>query len=72
MQVKNQSYRQISTVKHTLTSIEFNYNSDKPNSTIVHVRMCCGFVCDVVDLFNSVFPIHTLVLVTFYSHYIYL
>jgi len=65
-------YRQISTVKHPQMLIAVNYNSDKTNSTIVHVRMCCGFVCDAVDLFNSMFLIHTLVLVTFYAHYIYL
>jgi hypothetical protein len=59
-------YRQISTVKHTQPLIAVNYNSDKSKSTIVYVKMCCGFVCDAVDLFSSIFPIHTLVLVTFY------
>ena len=34
------------------------------------VRMVSVFVCVAVDLFNSVFTIRTLVLVTFYSHYI--
>jgi hypothetical protein len=56
------------TVKHPQQLNEFNHNSDKSKSTIVHVNMGCGFVCDGVDLFNSVFSIHTLVLVTFYSH----
>ena len=65
-------YRQLSTVKHPQMLIALNYNSDKSSNTIVHVRMWCGFVCDAVDLFNSMFSIHTLVLVTFYSHYIYL
>ena len=65
-------YRQISTVKHSQSLIAVNYNSDKSNSTIVHVRMWCDFVCDAVDLFNSMFSIHTLILATFYSHYIYL
>jgi hypothetical protein len=65
-------YIQISTVKHTQPLIAVNHNCDKPNSTIVHVRIICVFVCDAVDLFNSVFSIHTLVLVTFYSYYIYL
>jgi len=32
-------YRQISTVKHSQSLIAVNYNSDKSNSTIVHVRM---------------------------------
>jgi len=65
-------YRQMSTVKHPRPIIEVNHNSDKSNSTVVHVRIICDCVCDAVDLFNSVFSIHTLVLVTFYSHYIYL
>jgi hypothetical protein len=70
-------YRQISTVKHPQQLIEVNYNSDKSRSTIVYVRMCCGFVSDAFDLFISMFSFHTLVLVTFYFgdilfHYIYL
>jgi hypothetical protein len=65
-------YRQISTVKHPQPLIEVNFNSDKSNSTVVYIKMGYGFVCDAVDLFNSVFSIRTLVLVTFYSHYIYL
>ena len=32
----------------------------------MHVRVRSGFVCDAVDLFNSVFSVHTLVIVTFY------
>jgi hypothetical protein len=57
---------QISTVKNPQPLIAVNHNSDKSNSTIVHVRMCCGFVCVAADLFNSVFSVHTLVSVTFY------
>ena len=65
-------YRQISTVIPPQPLIEVNHNSDKSKNTVVHVRIICVFVCDAVDLFNSVFSVHTLVLVTFYSHYIYL
>jgi hypothetical protein len=64
--------RQISAVKHPQPLIEVNYNSDKSYSTVVYIKMRYGFVCDAVDLFNSMFSIHTLVLVTFYSLYIYL
>jgi hypothetical protein len=52
-------------VKHTQPLFEVNENSDKSNSTKVHVRMICDCVCDAGDLFNSVFSIHTLVLVSF-------
>jgi hypothetical protein len=54
-------YRQISTVKHLQSLFAVNYKSDRSKSTIVHVRMCFGIVCDGVDLFNSVISIHTLV-----------
>ena len=53
-------------MKHPQRLIAFNFKSVKSNSTIVHVRMCCGFVCDAVDLFKSQVLIHTLVLSTFY------
>ena len=62
-------YGQIYTVKHPQPLIAVNHNSDRSNSTIVHVRMCCGFVCDAVGLFNSVFSIHTFGLVICF-HYI--
>jgi len=65
-------YRQICTVKHPQPLIAVNHNSDKSNSTIVHVRKCCCFVCYVDDLFNSAFSFHTLVLVTFDFYYIFL
>ena len=58
-------YRQISTVKHPPPVIAVHYNSDKPSSTIVHVRMICDFVCDAADLSTSAFSVHTLVLVAF-------
>jgi hypothetical protein len=53
-------YRQVSSVKQPQKLIEVNYNSDKSTSTILNVRMCCGSVCDAVDLFNSVFSIHSI------------
>jgi hypothetical protein len=65
-------YTQIFTVKHPQPLNEVNHNSDKSKSTKVHVRMICDCVCDAVDLFNSVFSVHMLVLVAFYSNYIYL
>jgi glutamate formiminotransferase len=58
-------YRQISTVKHPKPLIAVNLNSNKSKSKILHVKKCYDFDCDAVDLFNSVFSIHTLVLVTF-------
>ena len=59
-------YRQISTVKRLQPLITVNYNRVTSNSTTVHVKVCCGFVCDAVGLFNSVFSVHRLVLVTFF------
>jgi hypothetical protein len=53
-------YRQIFSVKQPQPLIAVNYKSDKSKNTIVHVRMCCGFVSDVVDAFNSVFSIDTI------------
>jgi hypothetical protein len=52
-------------VKQPHPLITVNHNSDKSNNTIVQVRMCCCVVCDAIDLINSVFSIHTHVLVTF-------
>jgi hypothetical protein len=65
-------YGQISTVEHPQPLVAVNHNSDSSNSTTVHVRMCCGFVFDAVGLCSSVFSVHRLLLVTFYSHFIYL
>ena len=31
----------------------------------MHGKMCSVFICDAVDLSNSVFSVHTLVIVTF-------
>ena len=59
-------YRQISTVKHTLPLIEVNNKSDRPKIRIEHIRRGCDFLCDFVDLLNSVYSAHTLILVTFY------
>jgi hypothetical protein len=59
-------YWQISIVKQPQPLIDFNHISDGSNSTIVRVRKCSGFICDAVDLFDSVFSFHTLVIVTIY------
>jgi hypothetical protein len=59
-------YRQISTVIHPQPLIEVNNKSDRPENRIEHIRQGCDFVCDFVDLFNSVYSAHTLILVTFY------
>jgi len=58
-------YRQISTVKHTLPLIEVNNKSDRPKIRIEHIRRGCDLLCDFVDLLNSVYSAHTLILVTF-------
>jgi hypothetical protein len=65
-------YRQISTVKHPQPLIEVYHNSDKSNSTNVHVRKICDCVCNDGDLFNSVFSIHTLVLFSLYLSMIFI
>jgi hypothetical protein len=59
-------YRQISTVEHTEPLIAVNYKSDRTNIRIEHIRRVCDFLCDFVDLLNSVYSAHTLILVTFY------
>jgi len=59
-------YRQISTVKHPLPLIEVNNKSVRPKIRIEHIRRGCDFLCDFVDLLNSVYSAHTLILVTFY------
>ena len=59
-------YRQMSSVKHTQRLIKVNYESGRPQIRIEHVRRGCDFLCDFVDLFNSVYSVHTLILVTFY------
>jgi hypothetical protein len=59
-------YRQAVTVTHQQQLIEVNFNSDRPKCRLEHVRRGCDFLCDSVDLFNSVYSAHTLVLVTFY------
>jgi len=58
--------RQISSVKHPQRLIEVNYKSDRPKIRIQHIWRGCDFLCDFVDLLNSVFSVHTLILVTFY------
>jgi len=55
-------YRQISTVIHRLPLIELNNKCDRPKNRIEHIRRGCDFV----DLLNSVYSAHTLILVTFY------
>jgi hypothetical protein len=59
-------YRHISALKHPHHLIPVNYKSDRPRSRLEHIRRSCDFLCDFVDLFNSVYSAHTLVLVTFY------
>jgi len=59
-------YRQISTVIHPQPLIEVNNKCDRPENRIEHIRRGCDFLCDFVDLFNSVYSAHTLILVTFY------
>jgi hypothetical protein len=59
-------YRQISTVIHPQPLIVVNNKSDRPKSRIEHIKRVCDFLCDFVDLFNSVYSAHTLILVTFY------
>jgi len=59
-------YRQISTVKHPQRLITVSNKSDRPKIRIEHIWRDCDFLCDFVDLFNSVYSVHTLILVTFY------
>ena len=59
-------YRQISTVRHPQPLIEVNYKSDRPKIRIEHIRWGCDFLYDYVDLLNSVYSAHTLILVSFY------
>jgi hypothetical protein len=59
-------YRQISAMRHTQPLIEVNNKSDRPKIRIEHIRWGCDFLCDFVDLLNSVYSAHTLILVTFY------
>jgi len=59
-------YRQISSVKHAQRLIEVNYKYDRPQIRIEHVRRAFDFLSDFVDLLNSVYSAHTLILVTFY------
>jgi hypothetical protein len=58
--------RQISTVIHPQPLIGVNNKSDRPKIRIEHIRRGCDFLCDFVDLLNSVYSAHTLILVTFY------
>jgi len=59
-------HRQTSTVKHPQRLIAVSDKSDRPHIRIEHIRRGCDFLCDFVDLLNSVFSAHTLILVTFY------
>jgi hypothetical protein len=59
-------YRQTVTVEHQQQSIAVNYNSDRLKSRFERISRGCDFLCDFVDLFNSVYSAHTLALVTFY------
>jgi len=59
-------YRQISTVIHPQPLIEVKNKSDSLKIRIEHITRGCDFVCDFVDLLNSVYSAHTLILVTFY------
>jgi hypothetical protein len=46
--------------------MKVNNKSDRPKIRIEHIRRGCDFLCDFVDLLNSVYSAHTLILVTFY------
>jgi hypothetical protein len=59
-------YRQISAVIHPQPLIVVNNKSDRPKIRIEHIRRGFDFLCDFVDLLNSVYSAHTLILVTFY------
>jgi hypothetical protein len=59
-------YRQISTVKQPQPVMKVNNKSDRPKIRIDHIRRGCDFLCDFVDLLNSVYSAHTLILVAFY------
>jgi hypothetical protein len=59
-------YRQLSNTEHPQQSIEVDYKSESPKSRILDMKLGCDFLCDAVDRFNSVFSVHTLVLVSFY------
>jgi hypothetical protein len=59
-------YRQIATVTHPQQLIEVVYKSDRPKSRLEHIWQGCDFLYDFVDLFNSVYSAHTIVLLTFY------
>jgi hypothetical protein len=59
-------YREIYTVKHSQQLIEDNYKSDRRKRTLKIIWRGFDIVCDFVDLFNSVYSAHTLVLVTCY------
>jgi hypothetical protein len=59
-------YKQISTVNHPQPLIKVNYKSNRPKIRIEHIRRGCDFLCDFVDLLNSVYSAHTLILVAFY------
>ena len=59
-------YRQISTVKHPQPLIEVGTKSGRPKIRIERIRGGYDFLCDFVDLLNSVYSAHTLILVTFY------
>jgi hypothetical protein len=59
-------YSQISSVKHTQPLIKVSNKSGRPNISIEHIRRGCDFLCDFVDLLNSVYSAHTLILLTFY------
>ena len=59
-------YRQIPTVIHPQRFITVSNKSDRPKIRMQHIRRGCDFLCDFVDLLNSVYSAHTLILVTFY------
>ena len=58
--------RQISNTEHPQQLIEVHYISARPKSRILRIRLSYDFLCDAVDRFNSVFSVHTLVLVAFH------
>ena len=53
-------------VIHPQRLIKVNYKSDRPKIRIQHIWRGCDILCDFVDLLNSVFSVHTLILVTYY------
>ena len=59
-------YRRISIVKLPLPVMQVNNKSHRPKIRLEHIRQGSDFLCDFVELLNSVYSAHTIILVTFY------